>query len=45
MSGKIMVVQDGKKWKVLVDYIQRGTLYSTKEQAEKMAKQIVEASC
>lgn len=45
MSGKVIVVSQGKKFKVLVDYIQRGPLYSTKALAESEAKKVAEQPC
>ena len=37
---RIVVVEDGKKFKVLVNFIQRGVSYSTKELAEQEAKKL-----
>jgi hypothetical protein len=46
MTAKnIIVVADGKKFKVLVDYIQRGPLYASKENAEKQAELVADSPC
>lgn len=45
MSGKVIVVPEGKKWKVLVNYIQRGPLYASKEMAERQAALVREGAC
>ena len=37
---KVVVVADGKKFKVLVNFIQRGVSYSTKELAEQEANKL-----
>ena len=38
-----MVVESGKKFKVLVNYVQRGTEYTSKEVAESQARKLREA--
>ncbi len=38
--AKVIVIARGKKFVVLVDYIQRGVAYATKAQAEKEAEAI-----
>jgi len=46
MSGKIVVVPAGNgKWKVLVNFIQRGIEYSNKALAEQEAEKLRSASC
>ena len=38
MANVIQVVSDGKKWKVLVDYLQQGVLLSSPSLANREAK-------
>lgn len=45
MTAQIVVVQAGKKFKVLVNGIQRGIEYSTKELALEQAKIAAGAPC
>jgi len=40
MSFKIIVVPRGKKWAVLVNYVQYGSEYSEKITADKMAAEL-----
>ena len=43
MPNTVVVVEDGKKYKVLVNYIQRGVSYNSKELAEQEAGKIRKA--